>query len=40
MSAPMPAMCGLDIDVPLKKSKSFPLAYGETAARMSTPGAV
>ena len=40
MSAPTPAMCGLDIDVPWMLSKSRPLKpAGETAARMSTPGA-
>src|SRR5918994_5091422 len=40
MNAPIPAMCGLDIDVPWRLSKLRPLfPAGDTAARMSTPGA-
>src|SRR5919112_4694357 len=41
MSAPSAVMCGLDIEVPLYRSKSrswFP--GGATAARMSWPGAM
>src|SRR5687767_5114008 len=37
-SAPRPATCGLDIEVPLSRSNERPLS-GETAARTSTPGA-
>src|SRR5215213_4259486 len=36
--AATPATCGLAIDVPLRRSNDRPLS-GETAARMSTPGA-
>src|SRR3982751_4192297 len=42
-SAAIPAMCGLDIDVPWKKSKFFPPSVGvtgETAARTARPGAM
>src|SRR5688500_2116631 len=40
-SAAMPAMCGLDIEVPEAASYRVPLApTGETAATTSTPGAV
>ena len=40
-SAAMPAMCGLDIEVPDSASYRLPLsATGETAAMTSTPGAV
>src|SRR5215208_194508 len=38
--APRPATCGLDIDVPLKRLKFRPPTAGETAARMSWPGAI
>ena len=39
-SAAMPAMCGADIDVPLKRSNSRPRCPGgATAASTSTPGA-
>ncbi len=38
--AASPAMCGLDIDVPLRKSKSRPESGGALAASMSTPGAM
>src|SRR5687767_2070301 len=38
ISAPRPATCGLDIEVPLSRSNERPLS-GDTAARMSTPGA-
>src|SRR5215213_3207012 len=36
--AATPATCGLAIDVPLSRSNDRPVS-GETAARMSTPGA-
>jgi len=40
-SAARPATCGEDIEVPLSRLKSMPFAVtGETAARMSTPGAM
>src|SRR5262245_23291154 len=39
-SAPRPATCGLDIDVPLRRSKLRPLIAGDTEARMSWPGAM
>src|SRR4029453_13944707 len=40
-SAPRPATCGLDIDVPLSMSKSRPALFGgATEARMSWPGAI
>src|SRR5690349_14836401 len=39
-SAARPATCGLDIEVPLRRSKSRPLIDGETAATMSWPGAM
>ena len=39
--AARPATCGLDIEVPLYRSKSRPeLPGGATAARMSWPGAM
>src|SRR5512135_3404020 len=41
INAAMPAMCGLDIEVPDSASYRLPLsATGETAAMTSTPGAV
>ena len=40
-NAPRPATCGLDIDVPLYKSKSRPELFGgATDAMMSWPGAI
>src|SRR5512139_2168985 len=39
-SAARPAMCGLDMEVPLRKSKLRPASLGDMAARTSTPGAM
>ena len=38
--AARPATCGEDMDVPLSRSKSRPAIAGETAAKISCPGAI
>ncbi len=38
MSAPMPAMCGLDIDVPDRKLKSWPPSSGDRRGQDVLPG--
>src|SRR5262245_4250387 len=38
--AATPATCGVDMEVPLFRSKSRPWSEGETAARISCPGAM